>query len=113
MLWLSEYAVKIWLIPDFSSGGALVSGCPSQTRSLRSCGFIRSRSASELLLAQKTKLPRLTTVCSGQPNTVSNDVSELILFYSPGALLQKFYKFSNILLLMIYYKIITERKTIE
>jgi hypothetical protein len=27
--------------------------------------YIRSRSASELLLAQKTKLPRLTTVCSG------------------------------------------------
>jgi len=37
--------------------------------------YIHSRSASELLLTQKTKLPRLTTVCSGQPDTVSNDVS--------------------------------------
>jgi hypothetical protein len=51
---------------------ATVSGCPRQTRSLRSGGFIRSRSTSELLLTQKTKLPRLTTVCLGQPDTDTN-----------------------------------------
>jgi hypothetical protein len=34
-------------------------------RFLRSGGFIRSRSASELLLTQKTKLPCLTAVCLG------------------------------------------------
>jgi hypothetical protein len=32
---------------------------PQQTRSLRSCGCIRSREPSELLLTQKTKLPCL------------------------------------------------------
>ena len=35
----------------------------------RSGGFMSSRSASELLLTQKTELPRLTTVCSGDPDT--------------------------------------------
>jgi len=44
-------------------------GISTQTRSLRSSGFTRSRSASELLLTQKTELPRLTTVCLGDPDT--------------------------------------------
>ena len=35
----------------------------------RSGGGLRSRSASELLLTQKTELPRLTTVCLGDPDT--------------------------------------------
>jgi hypothetical protein len=38
-------------------------GIPLQTRSLRSSGFTRSRESSELLLMQKTELPRLATVC--------------------------------------------------
>jgi hypothetical protein len=51
-----------------------VSGYPSQTRSYAPAAYIRSRSASELLLPQKTELPRLTTVCSGQLDTVSPDL---------------------------------------
>ena len=50
-----------------------VSDHPSQTRSLRSGGFNRSRSASELLHTQKTELPRLSTVCSGIPRHLPND----------------------------------------
>ena len=41
----------------FQLGRVLVSGFSSQTRSLRSSGFTRSRSTAELLLTQKTKLP--------------------------------------------------------
>jgi hypothetical protein len=66
------------IIPDFPLGRVLVSECPSQTRSYAPAAYIRSRSASELLLTQKTKLPRLTTVCLGQPDTVSNDISGII-----------------------------------
>ena len=38
-------------------------GLSSQTRSYAPAAYIRSRSASEFLLAQKTELPRLSTVC--------------------------------------------------
>ncbi len=48
---------------------APVSGCPAQTRSFRSSGSNRSGSASELLLTQMNKLPRLTTVRPGRPDT--------------------------------------------
>ncbi|OPY75586.1 MAG: hypothetical protein A4E65_03510 [Syntrophorhabdus sp. PtaU1.Bin153] len=39
---------------------------------------MRSRSASELLLTQKTELPRLSTVCSGIPRHLPNDICGLI-----------------------------------
>jgi hypothetical protein len=67
-------------ITDFPLRSALASGNPLQTRSLRSGGFNHSRSASELLHTQKTKLPRLSTVCSGQPDAASNDISGIIRF---------------------------------
>jgi MEMO1 family protein len=49
--------------PYFQLEKALVSGCSLQTHSLRSGGDLRPRSASELLLKQKTKLlsPRLAS----------------------------------------------------
>ena len=42
---------------------------PSNTL-IRSSGYIRSRSAAELLLMQKTKLPCLSTVCLGKPDSM-------------------------------------------
>jgi hypothetical protein len=54
-------------------------GMSMQTRSLRSCGYIRSRSASELLLAQKAELPRLSTVCSGDPDAPSTEESRTMI----------------------------------
>jgi hypothetical protein len=59
---------------DLSLDSSLVSDHPSQTRSFRSSGFNRSRSASELLHAQKTKLPRLSTVCSGITRHLPDDI---------------------------------------
>jgi hypothetical protein len=38
---------------------------------VHSSGDLRSRSTSELLFSQKTKLPRLSTVCSGKSVTAS------------------------------------------
>jgi len=66
------------IYPGFSIRMSTCVGMSPQTRSLRSSGSIRSRSASELLLTQKTELPCLTTVYSGHPDTVSNDVSGFI-----------------------------------
>jgi len=43
-------------------------GHSPQTRSFRSSDCICSRSAAQLLLTQKTKLPCLATVCSGRPD---------------------------------------------
>jgi hypothetical protein len=54
-----------------------MSDYPLQTQSLRSGGSIRSRSASELLFTQKTKLPCLSTVCQGQTDIGTNDISGL------------------------------------
>jgi iron complex transport system substrate-binding protein len=61
--------------PYFPLEKVTVSGCPRQTRPLHSSGDLRSPSASELLLTQKTGLPCLTTVCPGQPDTVTNNIS--------------------------------------
>ncbi|OPY82958.1 MAG: hypothetical protein A4E65_00741 [Syntrophorhabdus sp. PtaU1.Bin153] len=38
---------------------------------------MRSRSAPELLLTQKTKLPRLSKVCSGIPRHLPDDICGL------------------------------------
>ena len=76
------------IIQDLSLKSSWVSDHPSQTRSCcstalainpcRSCGFNRSRSASELLHTQKTNLPHLSTVCSGILRHLPNDIFGLI-----------------------------------
>ena len=54
-----------------------------QTRSFRSSGSNRSCSASELLLAQKTELPRLTTVYYRKArHQCPHDVSGINCFYN-------------------------------
>jgi len=65
---------SVFIKPGFIIRIIQVSKHPSQTRSFRSSGFNRSRSASELLLMQKTKLPRLSTVCSGIHRHLPNDI---------------------------------------
>jgi len=50
---------------------------PLQTRSFRSSGYIRSHSASQLLLSQKTKLARLVRVLLGE---ISHTARLQILF---------------------------------
>ena len=50
--------IRVLSITNSSLECASVSGYSPQIRSFRSSGCTRSRSASELLLAQKTKLPR-------------------------------------------------------
>ena len=62
------------LNPDLPLESLSVSDHPSQTRSLRSGDSNRSRSASELLHTQKTKLPCLSTVCSGIPRHLPDDI---------------------------------------
>ena len=68
--------MKLWLLdaeckmnhPEVFVDGYRCRAFPTNTL-LRSSGFSRSCSASELLLTQKTELPRLATVCSGKPDT--------------------------------------------
>ena len=89
---------------------------PSQTPSFRSSGFNRSRSASELLHTQKTKVPRLSTVCSGIPRHPPGDIfgiNDFFLFMIPrfhlssltisGSIYQKLYSSPNIKLFFIRF----------
>jgi hypothetical protein len=55
--------------------GASVSVFPANTL-IRSSGYTRSRSAAELLHAQKTELPCLATVCLEKPTPCPNGLSE-------------------------------------
>ena len=64
-----QYDVTVCESRIFHSDGYLCRAFPANTLD-RSSGDLRSRSASELLRTQKTKLPRLTTVCSGKPDTI-------------------------------------------
>jgi hypothetical protein len=110
--------------PDLELESSRMSEHPSQTRSFRSSGFNRSRSASELLHTQKTKLPRLSTVCSGIPRHPPDDIfgiNDFFLFMIPrfhlssltisGSIYQKLYSSPNIKLFFmrffVYYFVLS------
>jgi hypothetical protein len=58
--------------------GASVSVFPANTL-IRSSGYTRSRSATELLHAQKTELPCLATVCLEKPTPCPNGLSGITM----------------------------------
>jgi hypothetical protein len=59
-------------------GSIGVAAFPANTL-IRSSGYTRSRSATELLHAQKTELPCLATVCLEKPTPCPNGLSGITM----------------------------------